>query len=86
MAKTISRREWNRYIERLRKLNDKAADSVREYMNKNGGALDIDRQDLIDYSYGVTTKYGEGAATLSAEMYDAVAVLEGKKIKEWKIK
>ena len=77
----ISRREWLRYIERLRKLNDKAADSVKEYVNKNGGTANVDRQSLIDYAYGVATKYGEGAATLSAEMYDAVAMLEGKSIK-----
>lgn len=77
----ISRREWLRYIERLRKLNDKAADSVKEYVNKNGGTANVDRQSLIDYAYGVATKYGEGAATLSAEMYDAVAMLEGKNIK-----
>ena len=77
----ISRREWLRYIERLRKLNDKAADSVKEYVNKNGGTANVDRQSLIDHAYGVATKYGEGAATLSAEMYDAVAMLEGKNIK-----
>lgn len=77
----ISRREWLRYIERLRKLNDKAADSVKEYVSNNGGTANVDRQSLIDYAYGVATKYGEGAATLSAEMYDAVAMLEGKNIK-----
>lgn len=77
----ISRREWLSYIERLRKLNEKAADSVREYVSKNGGTANVDRQSLIDYAYGVATKYGEGSATLSAEMYDAVAQLEGKNVK-----
>lgn len=77
----ISRREWLGYIERLRKLNEKAADSVREYVSKNGGTANVDRQSLIDYAYGVATKYGEGSATLSAEMYDAVAKLEGKNVK-----
>lgn len=74
----ISRRDWLRYIEQLRKLNDKAADSVKEFVNKNGGTGNVDRQSLIDYAYGVATKYGEGSAALSAEMYDAVAMLEGQ--------
>ena len=76
----ISRREWLNYIERLRKLNDKAADSVKKYVDANGGTANVNRQELIDYAYGVATKYGEGAATLSAEMYDAVALLEGQRV------
>ena len=77
----ISRRDWLGYIERLRKLNDKAADSVKQFVDDKGGTANVDRQDLIDYAYGVATKYGEGAASLSAEMYEAVAMLEGKRVK-----
>lgn len=77
----ISRREWLNYIERLSKINDKAADDVKRYVNANGGTANIDRDELINYAYGVVTKYGEASASLSAEMYDAVANLEGRNVK-----
>lgn len=76
----ITRREWLNYIDRLSKINDKAADDVKQYVNKNGGTGVIDRDSLINYSYGVATKYGEASASLSAEMYDAVAALGKKNI------
>lgn len=41
---------------------------------------DEQRKELIDYAYGIVQKYGEASAALSAEMYDAVAVLEGRYI------
>jgi len=77
----ISRSEWLRYIERLRKINDKASDDIRRFVSKYDSVEDIDRNTLVDYAYGVATKYGEGAASLSAEMYEAVAMLEGKRVK-----
>ena len=33
--------------------------------------------ELIRYAYAIATRYGEGAAALSAEMYDALAELSG---------
>ena len=77
----ISQSEWLKYIERLRKINDKASDDIRRFVSKYDSVEDIDRNTLVDYAYGVATKYGEGAASLSAEMYEAVAMLEGKRIK-----
>lgn len=40
----------------------------------------MDRQTLIDYAYGIATKYGEASAALSAQMYDAVAELSGASV------
>ena len=77
----ISQSEWLKYIERLRKINDKASDDIRRFVSKYDSVEDIDRNTLVDYAYGVATKYGEGAASLSAEMDEAVAMLEGKRIK-----
>ena len=70
---TISQAEFKKYIAALRKINDKAVQEFRDFIVKNGGYANIDRRVLIDYAYGIATKYGESAAALSAEMYDAVA-------------
>ena len=73
----ITQAQWKKYISRLRQINDTAADEFREYVISQGGYANIDRQRLIDFAYGISTKYGEASAALSAEMYDAVAELSG---------
>lgn len=70
---TISTPVWTAYIKRLSAINQKAADEMRKFVQKNGFG---DTQALIDYGYGLATKYGEASAALSAEMYDAMAALE----------
>lgn len=74
---TISQKEWNSYIARLRKINDTAADEFRQIVIDKGGYGHIERQKLIDIAYGISTKYGEASAALSAQMYDAIAELSG---------
>lgn len=74
---TISSQIWQKYIERLGKLNRKAADEMRAWIEKHG--LD-DVEAMTDYAYGLATKYGEGAAALAAEMYDAVSTVEGSSL------
>lgn len=69
----ISTKDWQAYIKRLSALHTKAAELMRLYVQKHGFS---DMEALIDYAYGLATKYGEGAAALSAEMYDAIAALE----------
>lgn len=73
----ITQAQWKKYISRLRQINDTAADEFREYVISQGGYANMDRQRLIDFAYGISTKYGEASAALSAEMYDAVAELSG---------
>lgn len=72
---TITQSEWKRYIATLRNINDKAADEFRAFIISKGGYNNIERQKLIDYAYGIATKYGEASAAVSAEMYDAIALL-----------
>ena len=74
---TITQAQWKRYIARLRQINDTAAEEFRNTVISKGGYGNIERQKLIDYAYGVSTKYGEASAALSAEMYDAIAELSG---------
>lgn len=71
----ISKKDWQAYIDKLSLLDKTAADKMRAYVNIHG--LD-DTDLLIDYAYGVSTKYGEGSAALSAEMYDIIAELSGQ--------
>ena len=74
---TVSQKEWKKYIARLRQINDKAAEDFKKFIIDRGGYGNIERQKLIDYAYGISTKYGEASAALSSQMYDAVAELSG---------
>lgn len=73
----ISQKDWNKYRNKLASLSDKAADAMDKYLTSRGGYENIDRDELIAYAYGLATKYGEGTAALSAEMYDEVAAVSG---------
>ena len=62
--------DWNRFIQRLSKLNNAASDAMQKYIDQHG-LDDVDA--LIDYASALSRKYGEAGATLSCLMYDAVA-------------
>lgn len=70
---TISRETWSKYIRRLSAISNKAAQDLKKFVEDRGGLELVDRNELIDYAYALSTKYGEAAAALSCEMYDAVA-------------
>ena len=76
----ISKKDWQKYITLLRKVSDTAADKVAKYMD----TIDINSQEgmraLLDYSYAVATKYGEGATALACQMYDEIASLSGASV------
>ena len=71
----ISTEDWKNYIEKLSTLDKKAGELMKEWIRKHGFA---DTDALIEYAYAVASKYGEGSAALSAEMYDQIADLQGK--------
>lgn len=48
---------------------------MSEWVAKNGFS---DTEALIDFAYAIVTKYGEGSAELTCQMYDAIAEMEGK--------
>lgn len=70
----ISQKDWNNYVSKLRKLSDTAADKLKEYISVNGFE---DTESLIEYTYALVTKYGEGSAELACQMYDEVAEMSG---------
>lgn len=69
----ISKKDWQNYIDRLRRINEKAAGKVAVFMEKHDCSTPEGMKLLIDYAHAVATKYGEGAAELSCQMLDAVA-------------
>lgn len=85
---TLTLDEWTRYRDLLAKLNKKAADEFRDAVwTANGrwhgvGIGNIPRDELIEFAYGLVTKYGEASAALSAEMYDAIAALSEANVPE----
>lgn len=73
----ISKKAWDNYISTLTAINKLAAAEMQKYVDTNG--VD-DRNALINYAYGLCTKYGEGSAELACEFYEALADLSGVKI------
>lgn len=77
---TITSTAWSRYIKRLRAISEKAANELTGFVDSRGGLVNVDRYELIDFAFALATKYGEAAAALAAEIYDAVAVASGASI------
>lgn len=74
----ISERSWQGYINALRKVNDKASAEILNWLKNRGIPQGREAMNgLIDFAYAVSTTYGEAAAELAAEMYEATAALSG---------
>lgn len=73
----ISERDWLRYINKLAEVNQAAAEQMQKFVSVNG----LDGTDaLIAYANALTTKYGEAAAALTCDMYDAIARAQGASV------
>lgn len=69
---------WSDYLTRLRAVNDAAYEQLLAYVRANQFPTTWDElQATIDYAFGLATKYGEAAAELACEMYDAVSLASG---------
>ena len=73
----ISEKAWSAFIKKLRTVNETAAKKILDYLAKNAIVTPLDRQALIQFAYAIAARYGEGAAALACEMYDAVAEASG---------
>lgn len=74
----ITKKTWKRYIDLLRKLDSRAAEEMIRFqrtLEERGVVGDEAARILVEFSYEIATKYGEGATAAACEMYDAVAVL-----------
>lgn len=78
MAKNIwiSDKVWSDYIAALRKVNNQAAEEMGRYLRMHEWFLTNEtKQAAVDFAFGLSTKYGEAAAELACQMYDAVMAL-----------
>ena len=72
---------WASYVKRLGKLDTEATKKVGEYIGSIPGFSFTNPDDmnkLVGYAYGISAKYGEGAAALACEMYDAIGMASGQ--------
>lgn len=70
----LSASDWKKYIRRLSSINEKAANLMQSWVVDHGLG---DVSAMISYAYSLSTKYGEAAAALACDMYDAVAAAQG---------
>ena len=68
----IRQNDWKKYISTLQRLNEKAGKEFRKFL-----LTDPAIEDIIEYAFVLTSKYGEGAGALAAEMYDSIAEMQG---------
>ena len=74
----INETTWReKFIARLRKINEAAVATVMEYLTRHSLITLQDWNALIDYAYSVSSAYGESAASIACEFYDAVAAASG---------
>lgn len=71
---TISKSDWEAYVNKLAAINRSAAVKMRMYLERNGYS---NVEDIIGYAVALSSKYGETAAALACEMYEAVAASQG---------
>lgn len=77
----ISETTWReKFIARLRKINEAAVATVLEYLTSHRLITLQDWNALIDYAYSVSSAYGESAASIACEFYDAVAAASNANI------
>lgn len=74
----ISRESWAKYVSALRRVSKKASDSMDYYIQSFGMPRSEEEiEDFVFAAYNISTRYGEAAAELAAQMYDVVADLSG---------
>lgn len=77
---TITATSWDEYIAALRKVNDTAAQKIMSFLSSyEPWELEVPEvmREIVSFAYGVSTKYGEAAAELACEMYDAMGAATG---------
>ena len=74
---TISAKFWDDYIAALRKISVTAAQKFAAILAQHPPVPGENPNLLIEAAYGLVAKYGEAAAELAAQLYDALGVASG---------
>lgn len=80
-ATSFSKKEWQKYINNLSKVSNKAKNLIKNYIEKNPIDTQEDRWNLIEYCYAIGQKYGNASAEYACQYYDAIAELEKRLLK-----
>lgn len=73
----ISASDWQRYIFKLAKINQKAAELMQQWMEQHGAS---DFLAIVNYAYALISKYGESSAAWACERYDAIAAAQNSTV------
>lgn len=73
----IKRNAWNQFTQLMTKCSDAAAAEMRAWLSVNGWG---NMEAAVEYMYALIEKYGEAAASLACEMYDATAAINGANV------
>lgn len=73
----VSENMWRDYIDRLRNINDHAANLMADYIRTHPLDIEENLYSAMEYGYALATKYGEAAASLACMMYEAIAEASG---------
>lgn len=76
----ITRKVWQKYIDGMAKVSNKAKEEAERFVETHDVDTEEGRQALIDFCYGLATKYGEASAEFACQMYDAISELEGANV------
>ena len=74
----ITEADWDKYRKKQDSLTTEASDKMLQWLESKGGYFNVDEDELVSYAYALATKYGEGSASLAAQMYDEVAQVSNK--------
>lgn len=66
----LSRKDWNKYVERLSAINKTAGRKMQAWIDKHGTG---DVSALVSVAFALVTRYGEAASSAACQMYDEVA-------------
>lgn len=83
----ITSKAWNRYINILRKLSDRAEKEMLARVRQlsaqyTEGVITLEEYEnaAIDYAFALVTKYGEATGAAACEAYDAISELQGANV------
>lgn len=70
----VSAKAWAEYRQKLHNINTKAEKAMDKFMKEHWPS---DSQDMIDFAYTLTSRYGNAAAELACQMYDKTVEASG---------
>ena len=74
---TISVKSWLEYINALKKVDTVATTRFAQYLGTHNITTQAEIDAMLEYAFGISTKYGEAAAELACEMFESVAKASG---------